>query len=147
MNEIFMMILSATVGGITWWIFTALLIPVLGGWLNKAPDISGSWNYSDTENGDIVGTAKIKQTGNRIKVTATRTKGRDGESNNREFIYRGSVRGRDVVLKYEQKDAGGFVGGALVLRLEASLNNMKGITAYFSDSAGSVITHNIFYKK
>ena len=147
MNDLLIMILSAIVGGIAWWIFTAFLIPVVGGWLNKAPNIAGNWNYADSENGDVVGTAKIKQTGNRIKITATRTKARDGEADNREFTYRGVVKGRDIVLKYEQKDTGGFVGGALVLRLDASLNNMNGITAYFSDSAGSVITHNIFYKK
>lgn len=147
MDELFRMIISALVGGVAWWIFTAFLIPIFGGWINKAPNISGSWNYSDVKDGDVVGTAKISQTGNRVKVSATRTKNRDGGADNREFIYRGTVKGRDVVLNYEQKGAGGFVGGAMVLRLNASLNCMDGTTAYFSDSAGVVIRHDIFYKK
>jgi hypothetical protein len=147
MDELFTMIISALVGGIVWLIFTVFLIPVIGGWINKAPSISGNWNYSDIKDGDVVGTAKISQTGNRVKVSATRTKDRDGGACNREFIYRGAVKGRDVVLNYEQKNAGGFVGGAMVLRLNASLNCMDGITAYFSDSAGEVIKHDIYYQK
>ncbi|WP_226648646.1 hypothetical protein [Microbulbifer variabilis] len=145
MEEIIKMAVSALVGTLTVWIVTAFLLPKIAGILSGAAKLHSSWDYKDSETGNVVGTAKIHQFGNRVKVTATRKIDREGKNTNREFVYKGNIAGRSLVLPYEQKDAGGAVAGALVLRLDADLHMMKGSTSYFSDSAGKVITHPIFF--
>jgi hypothetical protein len=145
MNEIAGMVVSAIVGAAAIWIVTGFIVPQVSGLLSGAAKLHPNWNYKDSESGQVVGTAKISQFGSRVKVTAIRTIDRQGNATNREFVYKGRITGRSLVLPYEQKDAGGSVAGALVLRLDADLRAMKGFTAYFSDSAGRVITYPIFY--
>ena len=136
---------SGLVGAFAVWIVVGFIIPQISSILSEAAKLHKNWSYKDTEEGNTVGTAVIRQYGNKVKITATRTAGRDGGPANREFIYKGKITGKTLVLQYQQKDAGNAITGAIVLRLESDLATMKGTTSYFSDTAGSVISHQIYY--
>jgi hypothetical protein len=147
MDSLLNMIISAIVGAMTLWFLKELLIPTISGIINKAPKVRGTWSYKDTEGGPVVGTVKIRQIGSRIRATATRHQGREGEKTHVEFNYKGVVKGRDVVLVFEIVGSGGFYPGAIVLRLDAFAKKMFGVTNYYSDQDGAVKTLPIFYEK
>jgi hypothetical protein len=113
--------------------------------LSKSAKLHKNWNYKDSETGNPVGTIEIKQLGSKVHVIATRSLSRDGQSIKRVFTYKGAIVGRDLVLNFEQKGARGAVSGALVLRLNSTLQEMSGATQYYSDSAGKVISLPIFF--
>ena len=145
MEKILEMIISAFVGALAIWVVAEFIIPQIRGVLSNSPKLHGSWNYKDSERGKIVGTAKVTQFGNKVTVVATRTIDREGNPTNREFTYKGVITDRTLVLQYTQKGSGNAVGGSLVLRIDSDLRAMKGMTCYFSDYAGAVVSHQIFY--
>lgn len=145
MEKIIEWIISALVGAVSVWIVIDFAIPQIRGLLSNSAKMHESWSYKDSENGEVVGTAKIKQFGNKVVITAMRTIDREGNNTSREFVYTGTISDRTLVLQYEQKNSGNSVGGSIVLRLNADLKSMKGITSYFSDSVGAVISFPIFY--
>lgn len=137
---------SALVGAFTVWVFRDFLIPQIGVLFSNGPKLHRQWTYRDLEGGPSVGSATIWQSGSLIRLDATRIIDRGGKSINRNFKYRGKITGRTIVAQYEQQGAKGAVAGAMVLRLSSDLKHMKGITSYYSDSAGEVISHPIFYE-
>lgn len=144
-EETLKMIASGLIGAVAVWLVSEFVLPLISGFMSGAVKLHKNWNYRDSEEEGIVGTAKISQFGSRIKIEATRTIDREGGSINRKFIYKGKITGRTLVLRYQQKGARGTVAGAIVLRLDANLEIIKGVTSYFSDSDGSVVSHKIFY--
>ena len=144
MTEISNMIISALVGSIAVWLARDIIIPVSIGFVSNSAKLHKNWKFKDTESGQAVGTAVISQLGSQIKIKATRTINREGETTNREFIYQGKITGRTLVLNFEQKKSGSAVSGAIVLRLDSELGAMVGKTSYFSDSTG-VISNPIYY--
>ena len=137
---------SALVGAFVLWIATNFVVPQVAAILTKAPKLRSEWNYFDGEGGPIVGTAKLKQNGTSVSVTANRTASRDGQPTNRTFKYKGEVAGRTVVFRYVQEGSGNAVLGSIVLRLDSDLLSMSGFTAYYSDTAGRVITNPVTYR-
>ena len=145
MTEILNTIISALVGAVAVWLARDIIIPVSIGFFSKSAKLHKNWTFKDTETGHIVGTAVVKQLGSNVKIKAARTIDREGQATNREFTYRGKITGRTLVLSFEQKNSGGAVSGAIVLRVDSDLAKMSGKTSYFSDSTG-VISNPIYYE-
>jgi|TARA_Y100001937_G_scaffold125804_1_gene193427 hypothetical protein len=142
--DILNMAVSALVGAIVVWVTRDFIIPKTAGIFLKSAKITKNWQFKDKFDGGVVGQATITQLGNTIKVAAIRTVSRKGEQTNRKFTYKGTIRERNIVMTFEQDDSGGSVCGAIVLRVNSSLNEMKGNTLYYSDSSG-VLSYPIYF--
>lgn len=139
-------IISAIVGALVLWVAKDFLIPEITMIFSNSVKLHKTWEYTDIENGNVVGRVSIKQRGTYVSVKAIRLISRNGSSEQREFKYSGKISGRNLVLAFEQDNTGGSVSGSIVVRLNSNLDQMVGTTNYFSDSAGKVITKDIFYR-
>ena len=96
----------AIVGGIIIEIFRIYVLPLFPPF-QKVPRLNGTeWEYGG-------GTLKISQHGygTKIKAEARRKNG------NRHFKYKGKIMSGQLVLTWEELEGGGYIMGAMVLRL------------------------------
>ncbi len=147
MDKIVEFIFSALVGALTLYIFKELIIPVVGGWLQRAPNVRGKWQIRDDENGNVVGEITISQTGKRLKAKSSRNIERDGSTVNREFIYKGRIDGSKIHFHFDIKGGAEFYSGVMCLKLNSKLDSIKGITSYYDDDLSEVKSFPIYYSK
>lgn len=133
---------------VTWLLFR-VLAPFYLAWRYQAPRIEGDWSFHDSEAADApaVGTATIRQSGERITASATRTTSRKGKPVSRTFQYTGRVRDGRALLSFEQPDSGGFIAGHMVLKVSDNLKILSGYTVYLDREVGKVVAYPLVYRR
>ena len=99
----------------------------------RGPRIEGTWEYAN-------GTMQIRQFGTRVRATATRT----SSTPHRHFKYTGEFLAGQLVLTWEDRQAEGYMMGAMVLRLTAQ-GELKGKTTYVAVDSANVVSDDRTY--
>ncbi len=130
-------------------ILQKFILPQINGMLQKTPDISGAWEYYDTDTSDSlpIGHVEIVQRGTSVRTTLVRTKGRSGNPMNRVFKASGSFQSAQIVMTFEDSKGTGYIVGAIVLKLFSNLNKLSGKTTFLHHDEGQVIANDIYLKK
>ncbi len=130
-------------------ILQKFILPLIIGILQKTPDISGTWEYFDTDTSDSmpIGHAEIVQFGTSIKGKVIQTKGRDGNSRNRVFKVSGNFQSAQVIMTFEDVKGTGYIVGAVVLKLSSNLKKLSGKTTYLHHDKGQVVVNDVYLKK
>lgn len=142
--NIIITVFGSLLGAAAVWLTSQYLTPLVSSWISNAPKLPATWVYKDDIEGEVVGTAELKQFGSRITIKAKRTRSRKGKEDHRAFTYHGTIKERTLIATFSQDKSNSTVSGSLVLRVSANCREMKGVTSYFSDNGG-VVSHEIFY--
>lgn len=131
-----------------WFLFT-ILQPRFLALRYHAPKLGGTWTYRDSDALDApeVGSAEMKQSGERLHAVIRRVRSRSGKSISRTFVYRGNVRDGQVLLTFEDPVSGGFVRGSLTLKLSGDLRSLTGYTTYLDRDSGQVVSFPIHFQR
>lgn len=131
------------------WLLFTVLVPQYLAWRYKAPRLDGQWVFFDSweEGAPCVGGATVKQSGERIEFSSTRTRSRSGKALSRKFLYLGKVRDGQVLLTFEEPTTNGFIAGNLVLKVSGDLKSISGFTVYLDRDKGSVVAHPIVFRR
>ena len=146
-------ILTGVISSAIIFLFSVLLnkfvIPRIYGVVQRVPDISGRWEYYDSEAEDArpVGDAEVKQRGTHVEVRIARMVGRDGSPSPRTFISSGKFQAGQLVMIFEDVKALGYIIGAAVLKLSSRADGFAGKTLYIDHSTGKAVAYDVFLRK
>ena len=131
------------------WLLFRSIAPFYLAWRYKAPKLEGQWNFFDSDDlkATPVGSASIRQSGERISARVTRTISRKGKPLSRSFKYSGKVRDGQMLLSFEEPISNGFIAGHIVLKVSGDLKMMSGYTVYLDRDAGLVVAHPILFRR
>jgi hypothetical protein len=131
------------------WFLIHVIQPFYFAWRHKAPRLEGQWSFFDTDKLDsvAVGSAKLKQRGEKVYADVARTTSRKGRPLSRGFKYFGKVRDGQVLLSFEEPMSNGFIAGNLVLKVSGDLKTLTGFTVYLDHDSGIVVAYPIIFRK
>lgn len=139
---------GVALSGISWLLFRAFA-PIYLAWRYKAPRLDGQWSFFDSDDPHIapVGSASIRQTGEKISANVTRTISRKGKPLSRSFSYSGKVRDGQMLISFEEPISNGFIAGHIVLKVSGDLKTLSGFTVYLDRDSGDVVAHRITFRR
>ena len=116
-----------------WYLTRNNFWPRFQNWMQKGPDVSGSWTSSFQEDGeDYEEELNIKQVGDKIEGDIT-LKQEDGSK--LEYKFKGSIKERVILGFFESKSRTGFEQGTFFLQLRPEGNHADGKYVLFSKAA------------
>ena len=129
-------------------ILRSYILPRISDLVYKTPNISGEWQVMHpTKGNDLLGTAKIKQSGAIIQIIIKIIRRKNGEQSNRTFINKGRFCAGQVITIFEEPKNRAYNIGASILKLSSNGRELKGCVTYFHHDSGQMITNNFLLKR
>ncbi|MPS35482.1 MAG: hypothetical protein E2593_09335 [Stenotrophomonas sp.] len=117
--------------------------------LYRGVRIDGSWEIVEQRNEKTVRVGKIvlKQTGGNVSGHSERVKTRDGKASNRQFVYSGSIHGRQLTLLFDDRRGVGFDAGAYVFVVQNDGNTMIGMATFHGKIENKIVSESRTLRK
>jgi len=142
-RDIFVSISSGLVLTVLSFVCKDYLYPLILGYVYKAPNISGRWQRIHNEQNNAQSVLEIKQYGTYIRAVLIRSDG----LLERRFKYKGVVLSGQLVLHFEEVKAPALNLGTFVLKLNSDLQQLSGMTTYFSHDRNAVVSRSRIFER
>lgn len=135
-------IFSGLVTSILVWLFAKLLLPYIQDRLYGGLRIEGNWKIYETRDGveKEVGSLSLQQNGYRLTGKSHRTRTRQGEKSDRQFVYKGRIAGEQVTLLFEDAQGRDFDTGTYVFRIQNDGVTMLGMSTFHGKQENRIVS-------